>query len=103
VKACIALEKMVRDKANQPSDLGGTDLMNRVFSQANPLITLSPDRGEREGYMFLFRGMWQAIRNDYAHNYPSLDPARALEWLSFISALFYKLDEAQATSTQPTL
>lgn len=101
-KACIALEKAVRDKANQPSDLGGVDLMNRVFSQASPVITLSSDRGEREGYMFLFRGMWQSLRNHHAHNDTSTDPARALEWLSFISALLYKLDEAAPlTSTTP--
>jgi uncharacterized protein (TIGR02391 family) len=100
-KACIALEKAVRDKASQPSDLGGTDLMNRVFSQANPMLTLSPERGEREGYMFLFRGMWQALRNHHAHNDTATDPARALEWLSFISALFYKLDEAQPTAILP--
>jgi uncharacterized protein (TIGR02391 family) len=96
-KACIALEKAVRDRANQPSDLGGTDLMNRAFSQANPMIMLSPDRGEREGYMFLFRGMWQALRNHHAHNDTATDAPRALEWLGFISALFYKLDEAQPT------
>jgi uncharacterized protein (TIGR02391 family) len=100
-KACIALEKAVRDKASLPSDLGGSDLMNRVFSQANPMITLSPERGEREGYMFLFRGMWQALRNHHAHNDTATDPARALEWLGFISALFYKLDDAQPTAPTP--
>ena len=96
-KACTALEKAVQDKAQQSTEPTGATLMSKVFSKDKPLLTLSSNQGEQEGYMFLYRGLAQAIRNHYAHNDPATDPARALEWLSFLSALFYKLDEAQPT------
>jgi uncharacterized protein (TIGR02391 family) len=95
-KACTALEKAVQDKASQPLEPTGATLMSKVFSKDKPILTVSANQGEQEGYMFLYRGLAQAIRNHYAHNDPAIDPARALEWLGFISALFYKLDEAQS-------
>lgn len=98
-KACTALEKAVQDKANQSPEPTGATLMSKVFSKDKPILTVSTNQGEQEGYMFLYRGLAQAIRNHYAHNDPATDPARALEWLSFISALFYKLDEASETGT----
>lgn len=94
-KACTALEKAVQDKANQPSEATGATLMSKVFSKDKPIIVVSSNQGEQEGYMFLYRGLTQAIRNHYAHNDPDTDANRALEWLSFISALFHKLDEAR--------
>ena len=97
-KACTALEKAVQDKASQPAEPTGATLMSKVFSKDKPVLTVSSNQGEQEGYMFLYRGVAQAIRNHYAHNDPTTDPARALEWLSFISALFHKLDEATITS-----
>lgn len=100
-KACTALEKAVQDKANQPTEPTGATLMSKVFSKDKPLLTVSSNQGEQEGYMFLYRGLAQAIRNHYAHNDPAIDPARALEWLGFISALFYKLDEAQPIVPEP--
>jgi uncharacterized protein (TIGR02391 family) len=95
--ACTALEKSIQTKSGQSASVTGTTLLGKAFPKDNPLIVLSADQGEREGYGFLYRGLLQAIRNHYAHNLTEIDPARALEWLSFISALFYKLDEAQPT------
>lgn len=100
-KACTALEKAVQDKASQPAEPTGATLMSKVFSKDKPILTVSINQGEQEGYMFLYRGLAQAIRNHYAHNDSATDPARALEWLSFISALFYKLDEAQPIAPAP--
>jgi uncharacterized protein (TIGR02391 family) len=101
-KACTALEKAVQDKASQPAEPTGATLMSKVFSKDKPILTVSSNQGEQEGYMFLYRGLAQAIRNHYAHNDTATDPARALEWLGFISALFYKLEEAQSPATLPT-
>lgn len=92
--ACTALEKAIQVKSGQSASITGTALLGRAFPKDNPLINLSDDQGEREGYGFLYRGLLQAVRNHYAHNDTPIDPARALEWLCFISALFYKLDEA---------
>jgi uncharacterized protein (TIGR02391 family) len=93
--ACTALEKAIQVKSGQSASVTGTALLGKAFPKDNPLINLSADQGEREGYGFLYRGLLQAIRNHYAHNATVIDPARALEWLSFISALLYKLDEAK--------
>jgi uncharacterized protein (TIGR02391 family) len=102
-KACTALEKAVQNKAQQPAEPTGATLMSKVFSKDKPLLTVSSNQGEQEGYMFLYRGLAQAIRNHYAHNDTAIDPARALEWLAFLSALFYKLDEAQRTTAPAIL
>jgi hypothetical protein len=50
------------------------------------------------GFMNLYQGTVQAIRNHYGHNLTEIaDPIRALEWLGFISALFRVLDESILT------
>jgi uncharacterized protein (TIGR02391 family) len=100
--SCIALDKAVQKKAQLPASTVGTALMTKAFSANQPLIRLSQDNNEQVGFMNLYQGSVQAIRNHYAHNLTEIDPARALEWLSFISALFYKLDEAQPTAVSPT-
>jgi uncharacterized protein (TIGR02391 family) len=100
--ACTALEKAIQAKSGQSASVTGTALIGKVFPKDNPIISLSDDQGEREGYGFLYRGLLQAIRNHYAHNLTEIPAARALEWLCFISALFYKLDEAHPTATPTT-
>lgn len=97
----------MQDKASQPAELTGATLMSKVFSKDKSILAVSNNQGEQEGYMFLYRGLAQAIRNHYAHNDTSTNPARALEWLGFISALFYKalfykLEESQPLTTSPT-
>jgi uncharacterized protein (TIGR02391 family) len=97
--ACTALEKAIQHKAGQSASLTGTALLGKVFPKDNPSLLLSNDQGECEGYGFLYRGLLQAIRNHYSHNLTEIPAPRALEWLGFISALFYKLDEAQPPAT----
>jgi hypothetical protein len=92
--ACTALEKAIQQKAGQSGSVTGTILIGRVFHKDNPLLWLADDQGEREGYGLLYRGLLQAIRNHYSHNLTEIHAPRALEWLGFISALFYKLDES---------
>jgi uncharacterized protein (TIGR02391 family) len=98
---CTALDKAVQQKAQRP-DLNGKPLMDVAFTPKNPVLRLSKQDNEQTGYMLLYQGVMQAIRNHYAHNDPTTDPARALEWLNFLSALFYKLDEATEAVTPPT-
>jgi hypothetical protein len=49
-----------------------------------------------------YQGSVQAIHNHYAHNLTEIPAPRALEWLAFLSALFYKLDEALPSATPTT-
>lgn len=100
--AYIALDKAVQTKAKQPSALTGKVLMETVFSPKRPVLSLSDDQNERHGYMSLFSGAVQAIRNHYAHNLTELkDAQEAMEWLSYASALFRKVDEAQFVPNKP--
>jgi uncharacterized protein (TIGR02391 family) len=102
-KACTALEKAVQIKSGLPATTTGASVMTTAFSKNNALIHMADDPNEQFGFMALYQGTVMALRNHFAHSLTELtDPARALEWLGFISALFYKLDDAQPMSTPPT-
>ncbi|MDO7884294.1 TIGR02391 family protein [Hymenobacter cheonanensis] len=99
-KACTALEKAVQVKASLSTTTTGVSVMTTAFSKNSPLIHMADDPNEQFGFMALYQGAIMALRNHFAHNLTELtDPARALEWLAFLSALFYKLDEAQPITT----
>jgi len=100
LKACIALDKAVAAKAQRP-DLNGKQFMDVAFSPRNTVLRVSQDTNEQTGFMLLYQGVMQAIRNHYAHNDTAIEAERALEWLSFVSALFYMLDGATATIPTP--
>lgn len=73
--------------------------MLEIFSVNNPVLKISDnitqtDKDEQEGFMHLFAGTIQGIRNPKGHDLIDLkDPYRSLEYLGFISLLFRKLDE----------
>jgi len=102
------LGKAVRDKSGLTGD--GKSLMSDAFSLRNPVIILNDlqsetDRNEQEGFMYLFMGAMQGIRNPEAHEIRDLkDPVIALEYLAFASLLLRKLEEGKAldTKTGPT-
>jgi|GEM_PF-4930580 len=99
---CIALDKAVQVRAGLPTTTG-TTLMTTAFSPKNPLLLLSHDPNEQMGFMNLFQGSVQALRNHYAHNLTELEEVnRALEWLSFLSALFYQLEGLGPPTVPPT-
>jgi hypothetical protein len=84
------LNSAVKDKAQRP-DLGGTSLMQTVFSVKNPLLSFPDAPGEQIGNMNLFRGAIAAIENPRAHQLVDNDPNavdETLELLTFASALF---------------
>lgn len=92
-KGCTALEKEVQARIQRP-DLAGKQLMDAAFTPNSWRIRLSHEPNEQLGFMNLYQGSIQALRNHYAHNLTQVsDPNRAMEWMSFLSALFYKLDD----------
>lgn len=76
--------------------------MQHIFTPNNPVIQLNKlrdqsDLDEQEGFMHIFAGVMQGIRNPKGHEIISLkDPIRALEYLSLISLLFRRLDDSKA-------
>jgi uncharacterized protein (TIGR02391 family) len=96
-EVCKLLNKRVQELSR--SDLDGKKLMLNVFSVNNPKLKFNSvlsqsDKDEQEGFMHLFEGLMQGVRNPKGHEIINLkDPYRALEYLGFISLLFRKLDE----------
>lgn len=96
-ETCKLLNKKVQEKSGSEED--GKKLMLKVFSVNNPLLKFNgnntqSDKDEQEGFMHLFAGVMQGIRNPKGHELMNLeDPYRTLDYLSFMSLLFYRLDE----------
>jgi uncharacterized protein (TIGR02391 family) len=80
--------------------LDGTTLMQKVFSQNNPILRFNPladesDRNEQLGFMMMFSGAVAGLRNPRAHKLIKDDPERALEFIAFVSLLAKLLDGAK--------
>ncbi len=96
--SCKALDLLVKLRSGR-SDLGGTELMQAVFSPKNPVLRFSElqtesERNEQLGLMFLYAGAMLALRNPRAHGLIQDDPESALEYIAFVSLLAKTLDRA---------
>lgn len=81
-------------------DLDGTPLVQAVFSKNNPILMFNDlvdktDFGEQEGMMHLCEGAVLAVRNPGGHSFPEGSEQRALEYISLLSLLAYRLEEAK--------
>jgi uncharacterized protein (TIGR02391 family) len=88
-------------KATGEAEKDGKNLMLSAFSVNRPVIRLddlSTESGKniQEGYMHIFAGAMQAIRNPKAHEIITISPERAIHFLVLASLLMSKLDEATA-------
>ena len=71
--------------------------MTIAFSANNPVLKFEPsssysDFDIQEGYMHMFAGAMQGIRNPKAHENDIIDRNDAIRKLAFASMLMYKLD-----------
>ena len=97
--AAKALVNFVKERSGQ-HDLDGAALVRRVFSRNEPLLTFNnlsdqTDADEQEGMMHLFEGAVLAIRNPGSHSFPEGPEQRAIEYLSLLSLLAYRVEEAK--------
>ncbi len=113
-KAAERLMNRVSELADHPDTRRrrGADLINRVFSEQNPILTFNPheslddwtmeDLDSHNGYRYLALGLTLAIRNVLTHadEHPLTD-LEALEWMAFISAMHRRLDGAQQFVATP--
>jgi len=88
-------------KANSPHlDLEGKRLMARVFKPDSPILKLNQlsstsEKDEQEGFMHIFMGAMQGIRNPKAHDVVlQEDRQRASEYLALASLLMRRIDDA---------
>lgn len=102
----LVKDKTGRPKKSDSSELDGKSLMLRSFSRDNPLLKLNDlstdgEKDEQEGFMHLFAGAVQGIRNPRAHdNIEQNDPDKTLEYLMFASLLARKIDEAKLNESK---
>ena len=98
-EAVKVLEKEIKSKSGIKNK-SGVKLVNKVFNEDHPIIKIVEGEeqeaiDEREGFRFLYMGTFLGIKNPKSHSIPNLkDPAKALEYLSIISLLMKRLDEA---------
>jgi len=102
LRAYIALEELVKTKANRPA-LSGTTLMEQAFSLNNPLLLVADTadpagRDEQMGSMRLFSGAALAVRNPRAHTLRADTAEKALEQIVFLSHLANTVETATRTT-----
>jgi uncharacterized protein (TIGR02391 family) len=101
--AAKALVNYIKERSGQ-HNLDGTPLVRTVFSKNNPVLAFNDlkdqtDLDEQEGMMHLFEGAILGIRNPGGHSFPEGPEQRAVEYLSFISLLAYRLQETKSHRT----
>lgn len=98
-EAFKTVNNMVKSKSKCNRD--GKDLMSYVFKSKDPVIKLNElssqsDIDEQQGFMLIFMGSMQGIRNPKAHEaVVQKDPYRTLEYLSLASLLARRVDEGE--------
>jgi uncharacterized protein (TIGR02391 family) len=98
--AYIQLVEAVKHKSGV-FDKDNTPLMQTVFSANNPILEVSKNTDEQQGFMWLYSGATMGIRNPKAHRLVQQnDPQRTLEWLSFASVLLRVLDDSIIIKTE---
>jgi len=75
--------------------------MQTVFSPKNPILKISENIDEQQGYMWMFSGAVMAIRNSHAHKVIKPETRQeTIEWLGFASALLKILDKAELINSK---
>jgi uncharacterized protein (TIGR02391 family) len=97
--ASKALVNYVKERSGR-HDLDGAPLMRTVFSKNAPVLAFNDlsdqtDQDEQEGMMHLFEGAVFGIRNPGGHSFPEGPEQRAIEYISLLSLLAYRVQEAQ--------
>ena len=99
------LDKEVQSLSN--SKLTGSKLMMSVFGGDNPKLSINKlsnesEQNEQTGYKFIFSGVMSAIRNPKGHEHSIEDDLdTCLDYLTVISALFRRLEEAGYKISSP--
>ncbi|MGA3017693.1 MAG: TIGR02391 family protein [Bryobacteraceae bacterium] len=97
--AAKALVNYVKERSGR-HDLDGAPLVRAVFSKNDPILAFndlrdSTDLDEQEGMMHLFEGAVLGIRNPGGHSFPEGTEQRAIEYVSLLSLLAYRVQEAR--------
>jgi uncharacterized protein (TIGR02391 family) len=102
--AAKALVNYVKERSGR-HDLDGAPLARAVFSRNTPVLAFNElsdqtDLDEQEGMMHLFEGAVLGIRNPGGHAFPEGPEQRAIEYLSLLSLLAYRVQEAKRSKAK---
>ena len=100
--AFIEIEGVVKEfykamKSDADDKLSGTDLMNKVFSENNPILKAgdlqtATGKNKHNGLRYMLTGAFSALRNPPAHsNDENLTAEEAMRQLMFASMLMKKI------------
>jgi len=97
--AAKALMNYIKERSGR-HDLDGAPLVRTVFSRNSPVLAFNDlasqtDQDEQEGMMHMFEGAVLAVRNPGGHAFPEGSEQRAVEYVSFLSLLAYRVQEAR--------
>lgn len=92
------VNNMVKKKSGLHSE-DGKSLMLNVFSPKKPILKLNQlisdsDKNEQEGFMHIFAGSIQGIRNPRAHDELKQNPWITIEYLCLASLLAKTIDKS---------
>ncbi len=97
--AITAIYDFIRDKTGLEED--GDRLIGQAMSIHSPVLILSEidsesGQNDQKGFMQIFKGAYQGIRNPKAHSLMhDLTPIKAAQYLVFASLLARRVDEAE--------
>jgi uncharacterized protein (TIGR02391 family) len=97
--ACKVLDGLVKIRSGK-FELGGTELMDHVFSPRSPVLKFNDqitesDKSEQQGMHRLYSGAMLAFRNPRAHGIFEDGPDQALDLIGTLSMLAKALDRAK--------
>ncbi len=105
LNSVIAIFDQIRRMTGIAAD--GDALVNNAFSLEHPVIIFSEletesGQSDQKGFMQIFRGAFQGIRNPKAHSLANdLNEQKAAQYLVFASLLARRLDEAKVIENRP--
>lgn len=92
--ALMVLESRVRRKGGFGDDDYGDDLMTRAFNPDEGPLTMGKTRAEKQGFMFLYKGVIQAIRNPANHRFiEKIDESYAQDVVHTVNLLLRLIKE----------
>ena len=86
--------------------MDGSDLVVRAFSTNDPYLILSnltteSGQNDQKGFMQIFKGAYQGIRNPKAHSLEhDLDEKKVAQYLVFASLMVRRIDESSIIKTE---
>jgi uncharacterized protein (TIGR02391 family) len=98
LNSITALFDLIRSRSKVKDD--GDRLIGQVFSLKSPILILTEldtesGRNDQKGFMQIFQGAYQGIRNPKAHSLThDLTPEKAAQYLVFASLLLRRVEEA---------